>query len=301
MLANFCQRKDVEALNLMSTTQPLQLFEYVKNQLFFSNFLALGQKRIDEIKVGLPNFKEDVEVLLNYLRIFNNKFGATFNLHLPHIFIQNYFDEPQYQPSFEQIKEFKIIADSFLKGNSSLLHKHIALILTDGVDQKLSATNPEILELSFIKNHIQQIVNIAQEYLGFFEEHKKSLIEAEATNDQEHLQKINKITSFKKQIDKEELTKIFQHSLSQLASNQRPAEEFSKEKLQEIKEKFSRFFKDELRIDVVKIETEKIVRIATDQQIRIINARPLPMEVISSFSVINLNANKNIARNTALG
>ncbi len=258
-LANICQIKNAKELNLMNETQPLQLFDYFKNQLLYSNFLVLGQKKVDEIKAGNSSFKEDVEVLLNYLRIFNKEVGASLDLKLPDISNQSYYIGPSfalYQPSSEQIAEFKKIADEFLEGDSSLLHNHLALILTEILYEKSSATNPEILEISFVKNHIQQISNIAQDFLGLFEDYKESREQENPMNEEEYLQKMNEITSLKKQIDKAELKIIFHHSLSQLASNQKPSEEFTPEKLEEIKENFAKFFKDQLKINLNKQTNE---------------------------------------------
>ena len=252
-LANFCQRKNADDLNLMAETQPSQLFDYFKNQLLYNHFLDLGQEKVNQIKIESHDFSEDVEVLLNYLRIYNNKFGSFLKLQLPNISDQKYFDSIQYQPSPEQIAEFNIIADKFSQGDSSLLNNHLALILTEFLDKKLSTTNPEILEISFVKNHIKQIENIAQEFLSLFEDHKQQREENDQEmTDGEYNQKMKEINEFKKQIDKEELKIFFQNSLSQLASNNNPSKEFTKEKLDIIEKKFASFFKDTLKINLTK-------------------------------------------------
>ena len=255
-LANFCQRKNSDDLNLMTETQPLQLFNYFKNQLLYNHFLALGQEKVNQIKIENPDFSEDVEVLLNYLRIYNNQFDTSLDLQLPNIIEQDFYDEMEYQPSLEQINKFKIIADKFLSGDLSALQDKLAEIFVNDFDM-LPISNPEILSVSFVQKHLQQIENIAQEFLGLFEDYKVSLEKNKPMTDRVYIEKINKIYLFKKQIDKEELKILFQDLLSQLALNQIPSEEFTKEKLATIENKYVKFFNDELEIKVKKKEALK--------------------------------------------
>ena len=109
----------------------------------------------------------------------------------------------------------------------------------------------------FVQKHLQQIENIAQEFLGLFEDYKVSLEKNKPMTDRVYIEKINKIYLFKKQIDKEELKILFQDLLSQLALNQIPSEEFTKEKLATIENKYVKFFNDELEIKVKKKEALK--------------------------------------------
>jgi Leucine-rich repeat (LRR) protein len=202
-LANFCQRKNSDYLNLMAETQPSQLFDYFKNQLLYNHFLDLGQEKVNQIKIENLGFAEDVEVLLNYLRIYNNKFGKSLNLNLPNIGDQFFYDEVEYQPSEEQIEEFKSIVDKFKHSDLSALQDKLTDIFVKDFDKKLPYNNSEILEISFVKNHIKQIENIAQEFLSLFEDHKQQRGENDQEmTDGEYNQKMKEINEFKSKLTK---------------------------------------------------------------------------------------------------
>ena len=255
-LANFCQRKNIEILNPLIESKPLQLLDYFKNQLLYNYFLTLGQERIDEIKLGTsvnspnPFFSEDVEVLLNYLRIYNNEFGRILNLQLPNITQQQYFDIDIFKPSVEQIREFREICDSYEEGNFLPLQTKLSEIFVDNLHTRLPIYNPEILAINFISKHLKQIEDIAHKFTGLIDDNEDYLT---LTCRDDAMTLINET---KKQIEKDELKIIFQDSLIKLASNQKPIEEFSIEKLNEIKQKFISSMQENLGINITEEDGE---------------------------------------------
>jgi hypothetical protein len=275
-LANFCQRKSVDELNSMMTDRPLQLFDYLKNQLLYNYFLNLGQERVDEMKNGIqgvtdpnPHFTEDVEVLLNYLRIYNINFKDKLDLDLPNIKFQSYYTMKEYKPSDEQIREFADIANEYKDGNKLPLCQHLASIASANFDKSLPITNPEILELSLVKERNQKIIEIAGEFMELFENYASK----ESISDSVYTSKIDQIKDFKDLLTKEQFQQIFQNSLSQLASRQQPATEFTPNEIKAIEEKFSKFFKDNLGIEVKKQQNETS-QLSPSQTVSGVTARP---------------------------
>ena len=135
-LANLSQQKSQQEIQALS---PSDQYDYFKSQFLFNHFYELGEKRVKTIKlVGSetsppnPRFSEDVEVLLNYLRIFNNEFGGEdkLNLKFPRIVTQAYFEMRQYQPSPEEIEEFGTDSQDPDKLNE-IIARQMALKLAD--------------------------------------------------------------------------------------------------------------------------------------------------------------------------
>ena len=91
---------------------PIEKYEYLKSQALFGYFKELGEKRVTKIKEENAEFSEDVEVILNYLRIFNEKFYGELDLTVAKIFKQKYYEEKKYQPTEKEINDFsKIVND----------------------------------------------------------------------------------------------------------------------------------------------------------------------------------------------
>jgi len=104
-LANLSQQKSQQEIQALS---PSDQYDYFKSQFLFNHFYELGTERVKAIKASSPGFSEDVEVLLNYLRIFNNEFGGEdkLNLKFPRIVTQAFYEMRQYQPSPKEIEKF---------------------------------------------------------------------------------------------------------------------------------------------------------------------------------------------------
>ena len=73
----------------------------------------MAESKCEQIKETNPNFSEDVEVYINYLRIFNRGLLAEgIDSKLPAINSQLYYSESQYQPDTNQINCLKKILKS---------------------------------------------------------------------------------------------------------------------------------------------------------------------------------------------
>ena len=119
MFQKFQQEESIsdEAIPNQSVVQgdldPEKLIESLRNQATFNYILKMAESKCEQIKETNPNFSEDVEVYINYLRIFNRGLLAEgIDSKLPAINSQLYYSESQYQPDTNQINCLKKILKS---------------------------------------------------------------------------------------------------------------------------------------------------------------------------------------------
>ena len=92
---------------------PKKLIESLGNQATFNYILKMAESKCKQIKANNPDFSEDVEVYINYLRIFNRGLLAEeIDRGLPAINSQLYYNQSQYQPDTNQINGLKEILKS---------------------------------------------------------------------------------------------------------------------------------------------------------------------------------------------
>ncbi len=260
MLFNYCQRSNLFELEPLSQTQPLQLFNYIKNQLLFNYFLQLGKELSDTISATYPSFKEEIEVLLNFLRIYNNETGELLDLNIPKISYQNfYIDHLDMKPSQIEIDNFKIIALEFSEGRPQKFCDLLASQILKSIDDNSMFTNPEILELSFVNNIKKQIDDIAGSFLELLNNHKDMVKDPSTEiNSQKHLENINFLLELKKQIFENEFKDTISNYLQIMHLNQISPIGFNQDEILQIEEKFLQLFREKLKIKVVLNERKEV-------------------------------------------
>lgn len=104
-----------------------QFFNYLSQQIIYFKIINLASLQVENIKKSNPAFTEDIEVYLNYIRVFNSEFGNKFSLNLPSISTQNYFqDHPDYQVNPNEFAKLNEIYNANQEGNFRPLFKMLA-------------------------------------------------------------------------------------------------------------------------------------------------------------------------------
>ena len=198
---------------------PEKLIESLRNQATFNYILKMAESKCKEIKEVNPSFSEDVEVYLNYLRIFNQELLAEgINSRLPAINDQLYFNESQNQPDANQINELKGILQSQDKNQ-------IAEFLAQNIRDETSTSMIQ----SFDKTHIYKTINLTvSEITG-------SYIDIE--NFSGSSEQFQKTADELQEIRKEIISSELKEALVKILDKEKFKIDFDENKIQEIKEK----------------------------------------------------------------
>jgi hypothetical protein len=136
-------------------------FNYFKQQLFYLHILDIAQERVDVLTSNpLSNFNEDLEVYLNYIRVFNNKLGSKLGLNLISISSQRFYNDQQFSPPVSLIDSFDSLVKEYDSGNYHPLSKFLADILVDYIYNKDSFNVDEITKIDFISQFKEIIEDI---------------------------------------------------------------------------------------------------------------------------------------------
>jgi hypothetical protein len=148
---NYAKRKSSTQFEEL---EPIKKYEYLKSQALFGYFKELGEERVTTIKKENAEFSEDVEVILNYLRIFNEKFHGKLDLTVAKIFKQKYYEEKKYQPTEKEINDFSKIVNDKTALNEIIAGKIAKDFEGNGVYSKIF-TQDELADINKTKEALQ--------------------------------------------------------------------------------------------------------------------------------------------------
>ena len=213
---------------LQEELNPEKLIESLKNQATFNYILKMAESKCKEIKEANPSFSEDVEVYLNYLRIFNRELLAKgINSRLPAIQNQIYYTGVRfesYQPNSEEIADLTKVLKS---ENAS----EIATFLAQNIRDETSTTMICALEETKIYKTINLAVcDIASTYID---------IESSGTTENTLA-----VASTVQKLQKEIVSDEFKEVLLKILNKQKFKIDFDENKITEIKEKIENKLRD---------------------------------------------------------
>lgn len=198
---------------------PEKLIESLRNQATFNYILKMAESKCEQIKETNPEFSEDVEVYINYLRIFNRELlEEGIDSGLPAINSQLYYIESQYQPDTNQINGLKEILKSDDKNIT-------AEFLAQNIRDETSTTLVQpIDETQIYKNINLAISDITGSYID---------IDNPAGNSQQLQNTANELQEIRKEIISSELKEV----LVKILNKEKFKIDFDENKTTEIKEK----------------------------------------------------------------
>jgi len=225
---------------------PEKLIEYLKNQATFNYILKMAESKCEEIKKGTPvmegnpGFSEDVEVYLNYLRIFNqNLLVEGINSGLPAIHHQMYYAD-SFQPTQEDIDSLKNVLKSEDKSQ-------IATFVAQNIRDETSTNMYHALDETKIYKTINLAVcDIASPYMDT-DSYEKS---QDAVKALETLQKLQK------EIVKDE----FEEVLLRIIEKQKFKINFDENKTSKIKEKIESTLRKEGLLPKGSVSTTSVAK-----------------------------------------
>ena len=206
---------------LQEELNPEKLIEYLRNQATFNYILKMAESKRKEIKEANPSFREDVEVYLNYLRIFNQELLAEgINSKLPAIQSQMYYtgtDFELYRPNSNKIADLTKVLKS---KNAS----EIATFLAQNIRDETKTT----MISSLGKTKIYKTINLAVCAIA------STYIDIESSSTTENILAIaNAVEKLQKEIVIDE----FKEVLLKIIEKQKFKIDFDENKITEIKEK----------------------------------------------------------------
>ena len=209
---------------------PAKLIEYLKNQATFNYILKMAESKCEEIKKGNPQFSEDVEVYINYLRIFNEELQkAKINSGLPAIQHQMYFNEQQYKPNSSEIN---FLQDVLKSENKSEIAKFLAQNIRD---ETFTSMYHALDETKIYKTINLAVCDIASPYMDT-DSYEKS---QDAVKALETLQKLQK------EIVKDEFKEVLLRIIEKQKFKINFDENFDENKTSKIKKKIESTLKKE--------------------------------------------------------
>ena len=133
---------------------PEKLIESLRNQATFNYILKMAKSKCEQIKETNPDFSEDVEVYIHYLRIFNRELLVEgINSGLPAIQNQMYYTGANfelYQPNLNEIADLTKVLKSEDK-------TEIATFLAQNIRDETSTTLVQPID----KTQIYETINLA--------------------------------------------------------------------------------------------------------------------------------------------
>ena len=151
-----------ELLNL----HPMKIFDYLKHQLFFYRIIDFAQDRVDAIRSRNYRFSNDIEIFLNFIRIFNSNFIENSSLKLPNISYQNLSSDPLFSPSKSSLDEFDNALDEVKKDNNRPLCLLMAQQIANEIYDRKGINLPEISAIKFITKIKENIDKVGSDKLA---------------------------------------------------------------------------------------------------------------------------------------
>ena len=247
-LKNLCNKLDSTQVSQLLGLDPKdQFFNYLSQQIIFFKIINLASLQVENIKIRNPAFTEDIEVYLNYIRVFNSEFGNKFSLNLPSISTQNYFQDYEIYAVNEDIKQAEFarlneIYNANQEGNFKPLIELLAESISIDSYRNFNEKNPEINKQNFIISIKQEIDLIA---LNFISDLTDSLTPSDNPSSDEDIKKI-----ICKDIEKQQIStlkEIVFKRLMAIKENRELITSLTKDKVDEITEKFKEIYLTSLR------------------------------------------------------
>ena len=234
-LNNKLSKDEVE--ELLKSDQKDQFFDYLSQQIIFIQAMNLASLCVENIRRGNPIFSEDIEIYLNYIRVFNNEFGEKFSLNLPSISTQIYFHNyPGMSVDEATLSQFREIYEEKQRGNFEPLFKMLAESIAVDSYKNFTEELEEISKQNFIESIRQEINGIALDFLLDLEtlSHK----EDEAADDYINIKKI--VSHDLKQLQISTLKDIIFEQLMAIKENREFITSLTQDKIKEITESFKK-------------------------------------------------------------
>jgi hypothetical protein len=273
-----------ELKSLIESGNVEEFFNYLSQQIIFFKVIDLANESTNKVLLRNPNFSEDIEIYLNYIRVFNNKFKDTFSLNLPSISSQHYFqDEGAYAVRPEDLLRFDDISFAKQQGNFEPLLELLAESIALDIYQNVEENNSELNEQEFISSLKDKINEIASEYLSDLQKIASENSEEENHDDvmriiSQDLKQMQIITL--QQLVLEQLTSFkFDHRFTEVLSDDRIAEidqAFKTKYLNSLKEnggtRFTEISKQEQKDQIASADVgglrTSLASLSTDQSTR---------------------------------
>ena len=238
-LKNLCNKLDsTQVSELLGLDPKDQFFNYLSQQIIFFKIINLASLQVENIKKSNPAFTEDIEVYLNYIRVFNNEFGSKFSLNLPSISTQLYFqDYPDFRVNPIELAKLNEIYNANQEGNFRPLFKMLAQSIAIDSYRNVNEKNPEINKQNFIISIKQEIDLIA---LDFISDLLNSLTSSDNPSSDEDIKKI-----ICKDIEKQQIStlkEILFEQLMAIKENRELITSLTEDKVDEITQKFKEIY-----------------------------------------------------------
>jgi hypothetical protein len=201
---------------------PKKLIESLGNQATFNYILKMAKSKCEQIKANNPDFSEDVEVYINYLRIFNRKLlEEGIDSGLPAIQNQMYYTGANfelYQPNLNEITDLTKVLKSEDK-------TEIAEFLAQNIRDETSTTLVQPIDKTQIYKNINLAISeITESYIN---------IDNSAGNSLQLQNTANEMQEIRKEIISSELKEV----LVKILDKEKFKIDFGENKTTEIKEK----------------------------------------------------------------
>ena len=210
------------------------VFSYIKNKLLFDYIFDLVQKKSEQISI-LEAIKNDDELFINYLSVFNERFSSQLELIFPAILYPKDIDMKIHKyPSKVDVKELTEICKAKIDCANFM---PLCYLMAKQVLKKISEPEDsfgifEISNLQFIKQLKKQIDKIT--------EIKIQEIRGKAKTDSNLFKKIDKEII---EQSKHELTNLITMQFIKISQNQKPSSNISSQDTENILKNFDRFYK----------------------------------------------------------
>lgn len=246
-IKNLCNKLDRDKVrDLLESDRKDQFFSYLSQQIIFLKITDLASIHVKNMLRVNPNFSEDVEVYLNYVRVFNNEFGRKFSLKLPLISVQNYFENhPDYSINPSELEKFDAMYNASQRGDFKPLFEFYAQEIAEDSFSNILEKIPEINQQSFVTLFKEEINGIALDFLMDLETIRSSHNELE----DESVKKI--IASDLKQIQIRTLKDLILRQLVDLNETQRLKIQIDDNLREEITQNFRTNYFNSLRLNRV--------------------------------------------------
>jgi hypothetical protein len=229
--------------HLIDSRNVEEFFNYLSQQIIFFKVIDLANESIQKVRQQNPSFSEDIEIYLNYIRVFNNQFKDKFSLNLPSISSQNYFqDHSVYAVKPEDLLRFNEISIAKQQGNFEPLLELFAESIALDIFYNVEENNSELNEQEFISSLKDKINEIASEYLSDLH-----TITSDKPEETEHEDVMIIITQDLKQMQITTLKELILEQLTSLKVNQTFTEVLSDDRIAKINQDFKTLYLNSLK------------------------------------------------------
>lgn len=229
--------------NLIESKNIEEFFNYLSQQIIFFKVIDLAKESIKNVRLQNPTFSEDIEIYLNYIRVFNNRFKDEFSLNLPSISIQHYFqDHGVYGVKPEDLLRFNEISIAKQQGNFEPLLELFAESIALDIFYNVEENNPELNEQKFISSLKNKINEIASEYSSDIQ-----TISSENSEEENHDDVMRIIIHDIKQLQITTLKELVLEQLRSLKDTYQFAEVLNDDRIAEINQAFKKLYLKSLK------------------------------------------------------